>query len=149
MISRLSEERADGKDTFLVVLPTGTGKTEVLIEDFINQLNVGTVTNLLVIVPTRDLKRQILERFQKHVSNLRVGEDASDTDLHVVVQTSAYLTRHFSAIPSNRFGYIAVDEAHHAVAYGLPKTSKAFLSGCANSSSAHSRKPMPSTGSCI
>lgn len=126
VISRISEERAVGKDTFLVVLPTGTGKTEVLIEDFISQFNVGTVTNLLVIVPTRDLKRQTLERFQKHVSNLRVGEDAFDTDLQVVVQTSAYLTRHFSAVPSNRFGYIAVDEAHHAVAYGLRRVLEHF-----------------------
>ena len=126
VISRISEERADGKDTFLVVLPTGTGKTEVLIEDFISQFNVGTVTNLLVIVPTRDLKRQTLGRFEKHVSNLRVGEDAFDTDLQVVVQTSAYLTRHFSAVPSNRFGYIAVDEAHHAVAYGLRRVLEHF-----------------------
>lgn len=126
VISRISEERADGKDTFLVVLPTGTGKTEVLIEDFISQFNVGSVTNLLVIVPTRDLKQQTLTRFQKHVSNLRVGEDAFDTDLQVVVQTSAYLTRHFSAIPSDRFGYIAVDEAHHAVAYGLRRVLEHF-----------------------
>ncbi|NLZ79349.1 MAG: DEAD/DEAH box helicase [Gammaproteobacteria bacterium] len=126
VISRISEERADGKDTFLVVLPTGTGKTEVLIEDFISQFNIGTVTNLLVIMPTRDLKQQTLTRFQKHVSNLRVGENAFDTDLQVVVQTSAYLTRHFSAIPSDRFGYIAVDEAHHAVAYGLRRVLEHF-----------------------
>lgn len=113
-ISRISEERADGKDTFLVVLPTGTGKTEVLIEDFINQFNIGSVANLLVIVPTRDLKVQTLERFQKYVSNLRSGEDIFDTNLQVIVQTSAYLSRHFSAIPNDFFDYIAVDEAHHA-----------------------------------
>ena len=34
VISRLEEERNAGRNSFLVVLPTGTGKTEVLMEDF-------------------------------------------------------------------------------------------------------------------
>ena len=36
-----------------------------------------------------------------------------------LVQTSAYLHRHYYKIPADRFDYIVVDEAHHAAAQGL------------------------------
>ncbi|MGB3221991.1 MAG: DEAD/DEAH box helicase, partial [Desulforhopalus sp.] len=36
-----------------------------------------------------------------------------------LVQTSAYLHRHYYKIPTDRFDYIVVDEAHHAAAHGL------------------------------
>lgn len=126
VIARLEQERKQGKNTFLVVLPTGTGKTEVLIEDFRNQYSLGIVSNILVIVPTRELKQQTIARFRQHVPNLNVGENPFAPELQVVVQTSAYLLRHYSALNSQFFHYIAVDEAHRAAAYGFRRIIEHF-----------------------
>lgn len=124
-LERINKERIAGKNTFLVVLPTGTGKTEVFIEDMREQITNGSVKRVLVLVPTTALKAQTIGRITKHIPTLRVGESLSNTD--VTVQTNAGMLRQFRHIPSNYFDYVLVDEAHRAAAHGLRKVLEHFM----------------------
>ncbi|NTS78701.1 DEAD/DEAH box helicase family protein [Catenovulum sp. SM1970] len=125
-IKRINQERQSGKNTFLVVLPTGTGKTEVFIEDMRQQYLDKQIERVLVIVPTSALKTQMVERVKKHIPELQVGFELGDNRIDVVVQTSAYLLRHYQNQNSQHFDYILVDEAHRAAAHGLRKVLEHF-----------------------
>jgi superfamily II DNA or RNA helicase len=125
-INKINLERRKGKYTFLVVLPTGTGKTEVFIEDMRQQVVLGEVKRVLVIVPFVALKAQFVDRLTKQISQLNVGHDLTDKTYDIVVQTSAYMTRHYHNILSTEFDYILVDEAHHSVAHSLRKVLEHF-----------------------
>jgi len=122
-LDQLREARKKGRNTFLLVLPTGTGKTEIFIEDLVRLKERDPDLKALVIVPTRKLREQTLARFklrlpykfQDNVSDEIISENTAD----FLVQTAAYLHRHYYKIPADRFDYIVVDEAHHAAAHGL------------------------------
>ena len=119
----LSKAREDGRNSFLLVLPTGTGKTEIFIEDLVRLKEQDPDLKALVIVPTRKLRDQTLARFklrlpyqlQNNTSINILEENPAD----FMVQTTAHLHRHYYKIPADRFDYIVVDEAHHAAAQGL------------------------------
>lgn len=125
-LARIKEERQLGKDTFLVVLPTGTGKTEVFLEDLRQQFEQQQASKALIIVPGRDLKQQTIERISKRIPNIRVGELWLDNKLQVIVQTSAYMLRHFESLSPSYFDYMVVDEAHRAAAHGLRRVLEYF-----------------------
>lgn len=125
-LKRINEEREKGKSTFLVVLPTGTGKTEVFIEDMRQQYFVQAIQKVLVIVPTVSLKEQMVIRIKRHLPELIIGDELSDKSSDVTVQTSAYLLRHYSKHPADYYDYILVDEAHRAAANGLRKVLEYF-----------------------
>jgi superfamily II DNA or RNA helicase/phage repressor protein C with HTH and peptisase S24 domain len=125
-VNSISKQRAKGKSTFLVVLPTGTGKTEVFIEDLKNQIDAGICKKALAVVPSTALKKQLKERLSLRHPLLKVGELLTDSTLDIVVQTSAYMMRHYSTIQAQVFDYILIDEAHHAVATGLRKVIEYF-----------------------
>lgn len=126
----LAEARRDGQNTFLLVLPTGTGKTEVFIKDIEQLKEQDPGLKALVIVPTRKLRGQTLARFllrlpvelQNCISDDVVGDTTSD----IYVQTAAYLHRNYYKIAQDYFDYIVVDEAHHAAAHGLRKILEHF-----------------------
>lgn len=118
-VKSLQEKRSNGNQTFLIVLPTGTGKTEVFIEDFRQEFAKGLVKRALAIVPSTELKKQLIKRIVVQLSGVNVGEDFNDETLDVIVQTSAYVLRHYRSHVSTHFDYILVDEAHRAAAHGL------------------------------
>ncbi|QOL26239.1 DEAD/DEAH box helicase family protein [Thalassotalea sp. LPB0316] len=125
-LQRINKEREAGKNTFLVVLPTGTGKTEVFIEDMRQQFAEDNIQRVLVIVPTTALKDQFVERLNHQLPELRVGFSLDSSVTDIVVQTSAYVLRHFVHQPKDSFDYILVDEAHRAAAHGLRKVLEHF-----------------------
>ncbi len=125
-IERLERQRRLGKNTFLIVLPTGTGKTEIFIEDHARQRQQGHADRALVIVPSIQLKQQTLARFNLRNSELHVGEDLDDAALDLVVQTTAYMVRHYPRLEAKAFDYIVVDEAHHAPAQSLRRILEHF-----------------------
>ena len=125
-LQRINTERAKGKSTFLVVLPTGTGKTEVFIEDMRLQYQAKQIEKVLVIVPTRELKNQMLGRVKHHLPKLIVGHDFNDKNTDIIIQTSAYTLRHYIHQDASYFDYILVDEAHRAAAHGLRKVLEHF-----------------------
>ncbi|MDG1731640.1 MAG: DEAD/DEAH box helicase [Thalassotalea sp.] len=125
-VEQLNKDRKTGKDTFLVVLPMGTGKTEVFIEDVKQQFQKNAVKRVLAIVPSTELKKQLKSRLNAQLNNLHVGHDPQDKSLDVVIQTSAYMVRHYVKYGSDEFDYILVDEAHRAAAHGLRKVLEHF-----------------------
>ena len=122
-LDQLSKARENGLNTFLLVLPTGTGKTEIFIEDLVRLKEQDPNLKALIIVPSRKLRKQTLARFklrlpyqfQNRTSDDVLNENTAD----FLVQTTAYLHRHYYKIPADRFDYIVVDEAHHAAAHGF------------------------------
>jgi len=127
-IDALDNARASGKNAFLVVLPTGTGKTEVLIADLAAQHKLGLANKSLIIVPSKQLKIDHIQKFKARLGDydlkyLNVGEDF-ESDIQV--QTYSYMSRHFSKWSLNHFDYLAVDEAHHATAPTVKKVIQHF-----------------------
>ena len=122
-LHQLSEARKNGRNTFLLVLPTGTGKTEIFIEDLVRLKEYDPDLKALVIVPTRKLREQTLARFKLRLpyplQNRTSVDVLNENTADFLVQTTAFLHRHYYKIPADRFDYIVVDEAHHAAARGL------------------------------
>lgn len=118
-VKSLQDKRINGSKTFLIVLPTGTGKTEVFIEDFRQEFAKGNTKRALAIVPSTELKKQLIKRILAQLPAVKVGENFYELNLDVIVQTSAYVLRHFRNNMSTHFDYILVDEAHRAAAHGL------------------------------
>jgi superfamily II DNA or RNA helicase len=116
----ISELRRQGRNAILVVQPTGTGKTEVFLEDFRRLKELTPSLRALVIVPSRALREQTLERFRTRLPGVRCSDDFDHrADYDVCVQTSAFMLRHYHECDRDGFGYIVVDEAQHAPAAGL------------------------------
>ena len=101
----------------MVQMPTGTGKTCVLVacvRAWLSQ-NEGTVW---IVVHRRELVEQI-------VGTLQAGELSGDLDHRVRVYSIQWLSRHEGEL-AERPGLLVIDEAHHAVA----KTYKAMVEAC-------------------
>ncbi len=114
--------RSEGKNTFLIVLPTGTGKTEIFIKDIEQLKKRSPDLKTLIMVPTKALRQQTVDRLKQripqHIKN--IGTDFSGINPpDLIVQTYAFMHRHYYKYKKDRFDYIIVDEAHHAVASGL------------------------------
>jgi superfamily II DNA or RNA helicase len=106
----------------LLVLLTGTGKTEIFIEDIVRLKKQKKNLKALVIAPTRKLRDQIFARLQLRLPPDLQGltsDNVLNDNADFLVQTSAYLHRHYYKIPADRFDHIVVDDAHHAAAHGL------------------------------
>lgn len=126
----LENERKNGSVGSLVVLPTGTGKTEILIADFAKEFKKGNVDKALVMVPSRQLKSDHASKLRNRLKDydlekqVQVGENP-DSD-QIIIQTYSWLSRHYQNIPSTFFNYIAVDEAHHSMAPTVKKVIQHF-----------------------
>jgi superfamily II DNA or RNA helicase len=128
-IEEINTLRLNGEKNFLVVLPTGTGKTEIMISDILNSYHKNINSKTLILVPSRQLKidtiKKVILRFNEEFSNhnISIGEDR---ELQIVVQTYSWMSRYYQQFKTNGFNYIAVDEAHHAVAPTLQKVIQHF-----------------------
>ncbi len=125
----LEQQRHVGQKTFLIVLPTGTGKTEIFIEDIVRIKDVEPRLKVLILVPTRHLRSQTVERIMLRAPQFNnvISTDLAQGNGHeIIVQTFASLHRNYHTLPHDSFDYIVVDEAHHAVAHGLRKVLEHF-----------------------
>ena len=136
-----------GCDPALVVMPTGTGKTEVMIAAAV----ASQSSRVLVIVPTDALRQQTADKFLSYGMLARLGVitdipnpivgilDSKPDDIHlrpleacnIVVSTmssiglaEAPMQQQFAAL----FSHIFFDEAHHIEA----ATWKKFRAHCAH-----------------
>ena len=106
--------RAGGNTIALLPHATGTGKTVTAIADA-RRLNLRT----LFVVHTKELVEQAVGKFAElwpGVSCGRFGDSVRDTIEHVVVGTVQSLSKNLAAFKPDDFGYLIVDEAHHATA---------------------------------
>lgn len=135
------------KDPATIVLPTGTGKTETMLATTL----VNRASRTLVIVPTRDLKDQLAEKFMnwgmlrrlgvlpasspnpkvlilnKTITKASMLEHIENAD--VVVSTPALLARAPEEVKSRlrvAFSHVYFDEAHHVVAAEWGAIKKLF-----------------------
>ncbi len=127
-LASIRQARAEGKNAFLVVLPTGTGKTEVLIADLAEQWLASKVRKALILVPSKQLQQDLIIRLAERLpefglEGLQLGTDLS---ANIMVQTYAMISRHYSKLNPDLFDYLAVDEAHHATAPTLKKVIHHF-----------------------
>ncbi len=127
-LQQINKSRLDGSSAFLVVFPTGTGKTKILMEDIKQQLKKNSGMNILCLAPRTKIVEQLLKNIKLsleeiNLKKINVGADKSN---QIIVQTYAWISRHYLEFTPDKFQYIAIDEAHHAVAPTLIKVIHYF-----------------------
>ena len=128
-LMHLEKQRRAGLSTFLIVLPTGTGKTEIFIKDIARLKEAKPDLKALVMVPTRNLRSQTIERMMMRIPEYKavIGSDyLPESGKEIIVQTYATMHRNYYALAQDCFDYIVVDEAHHALAHGLRRVIEHF-----------------------
>ncbi len=130
IVDKIAESKESYNSSNLVVLPTGTGKTEILIHDLVHDYKKNPKFKALIIVPSVKLKSQFTTKLNERLADysltgdhLQVGLDVND---NVLVKTNAWTCRNYYKFKPKHFTYIAIDEAHHAVAPALGKAIKHF-----------------------
>jgi len=122
ILSQISADRISGNTTFLIHLPTGTGKTKIIEEDLKNLFRQYPDITVCILTPTSNLQNQwisvLLDIFPD-----RVGKD---NKYQIFVTTYAYMYMNYYRFDSNFFNYMVVDEAHHSPAIALSKVIKHF-----------------------
>lgn len=130
ILEKLTKERQEGKTAFLVVLPTGTGKTEIFIADFVSRFRQDNGARGLMMVPSKQLKfdhiDKIRNRFREYGLHDRVCVGENPAECTLTVQTYSWLSRHYQRIDPDCFDYVAVDEAHHSMAPTVQKVIRHF-----------------------
>jgi superfamily II DNA or RNA helicase len=113
-LEALEAIRAEGKTIALLTHATGSGKTHVAVTDA-RRLGLRT----LYLAHREKLPRQTEERFaeiwpQATTALFRSG--AEKPGARVVLTTFQAMSRNLSKFDPREFGYLIIDEAHHAVA---------------------------------
>lgn len=114
ILEDLISSRKDGINTALIVLPTGTGKSEIIIDDITQLVKQNEISKILVMVPSTAVKID----WEKRVSIF------SNLNIDVKFYNTVFLTRNI--LPSDYYDYIVFDEAHHAQASNCKKTLQYF-----------------------
>lgn len=103
ILKKLDEDRLNNINTSLIVLPTGTGKSQIIIEDLTKKYIKDNINNILILVPTLRIKKDWLERIK----------DIDNFNIKVLTYISAYKEMYSKG--NNYYDYIVFDEAHHAM----------------------------------
>jgi superfamily II DNA or RNA helicase/phage repressor protein C with HTH and peptisase S24 domain len=122
----LSSNRQDGRRNFLLVLPTGTGKSEIFIKDISLVMESDPQFSALILVPSRKLRQQTIARCKLRLPQYRQQIGSEGDHLIIRVLTYASLQRHYFEYEPDHFDYIVVDEAHHSAAVGLRRALEHF-----------------------
>lgn len=116
-LDEIARRREQGVGCFLLVLPTGSGKSRVVEEDLARFAPTRPGFKALVLAPST----AIVDDWQRRLS-ASLPAYAPD----VVVATYGWANRHYTEYAPDHFDYIVVDEAHHAVAPALKRTIQHF-----------------------
>ncbi len=120
MLSRVETEFHRHR-SLMVQMPTGTGKTYLLVavvSDFIR----NTGEHVWIVTHRRELVQQVKATIRKFKT---LVDDATDIEKHVTVYSIQWLTRHYGEV-EEKPGMIIIDEAHHAVAKTYSSVINAF-----------------------
>ena len=127
-INKIQTQRENGDTSFLVVLPTGTGKTEVFVEDVKRQIELNPKLKVLAVVPSRALREQLANRLVESIPAITIAKHVNDAhNAQILVVTSALILRHFHLFRRDAFDYILIDEAHRAAAIGIRNALEYFM----------------------
>jgi superfamily II DNA or RNA helicase len=112
---RFLEELRDNNGTIaLIPHATGTGKTITAIMD---AKNLGLPT--LYVAHRSDLVMQTKKKFMENWSEKRVGTFSAgqkDVEAYIITATIQSIEKNLDYFKPDHFGYIIIDEAHHAAA---------------------------------
>lgn len=112
-LKTLERDRENGKKSFLVVLPPGTGKSRIILED-IERIKIDKG---LIICPTRKIRDQWRKDLVKYENKF-------------IIETYSWISRHFRDYDKLSFSYFIVDEAHHSPAPTIRKVIQYFDTNC-------------------
>ena len=115
ILDDLHKSRQEGINTALIVIPTGTGKSQIVIEDIKDLAKKNEIHNVLIMVPTTTLKND----WKKRVENL-------DKSLNIEVKFYNTVFQEKNSLDKSYYNYIVFDEAHHAQAANCKKTLQYF-----------------------
>lgn len=110
----LAQQRSIGKTMALVLHATGAGKTVTAIND---ARRIGLRT--LYVAHTTNLVKQTARAFRQHWPEAHTGiysGSRKEAETHIVSATIQSLSRNLEKFSPDDFGYIIIDEAHHAPA---------------------------------
>lgn len=113
-LENLRKLREEGKTITLVQGATGSGKSAIGVLD---AKSVGK--RVLFLAHTKELVNQGYENFKKLWSEVSVGkfvDSDHDTDTFVVCGSIQSIIRNLSSFKPDDFGYLIIDECHHASA---------------------------------
>ncbi len=116
ILSSLHESREQNINTSLVVCPTGSGKSQIAIEDIKRLSEEGKIHNALIMVPTKAIRHDWEERLEKQDLGI---------DVTVELYNRTFLRRH--DLQTDYYNYILFDEAQHAQAANCAKTLQYFV----------------------
>lgn len=116
VLELLDKDRKKGKTTALIVLPTGTGKSQICIEDLKKDYIHENVKRVLIMTPSLRIKEDWLKRIDE-LSYLNY-------EIDVFCYNYVFATKNMKA--TNYYDYIIFDEAHHAQAANCKKTIQYF-----------------------
>jgi hypothetical protein len=125
-LAALEQLRASGKTIALLTHATGTGKTLVAVSDA-RRCKYRT----LYLAHMEKLPKQTALRFNElwpeaPTAIYRSGQHSNTSQAKVVLSTFQAMARNLSRFNPKEFGYIIVDEAHHAVADTFSEIIKHF-----------------------
>lgn len=119
-----AERDVQGKFRHLLVAATGTGKTMVAAFDYSRWSRAQTGTHrpsLLFVAHREEILSQALGTFRgvlrdHNFGDLLVAGWEPAQQAHLFCSIQSYNSRHLDELPPEHFGYIVVDEFHHAEA---------------------------------
>lgn len=107
--------RTQGIYTSLIVIPTGTGKSQIVMEDLKQLSQEHKIKTVLIMVPSLPVK----EDWQRRLGPLQ-------EQLKIEVQFYNTVFLHKNSLAKDHYDYIVFDEAHHAQAANCKKTLQYF-----------------------
>lgn len=123
----IKKAREEGNNSFLVVLPTVSGKSKIIEEDIKENLLLNPELRILIMSPTNNIKLDWFERIKLLLNeikqNITYGDGVSN---QIVITTYSSAYGFVNYLDKEYFDYIVVDEAHHAVADVTKKTIQYF-----------------------
>lgn len=105
-LKEIEQKRKEGIKSFLIVFPTASGKSKIVEEDLII-FSKASELSALILVPNNAVKNDWISRINNSLSTLKSN---------IEIQTYSFAIRNYSSNRNDKFNYIVVDEAHHAVA---------------------------------
>lgn len=115
ILEDIHKSRTECVNTALIVIPTGTGKSQIVIEDLKQLAKDNKVKKVLIMVPSIQIK----EDWQKRVAIFN-----GKLDIEIKYYNTVFLEKNL--LPKDYYDYIVFDEAHHAQAANCKKTLQYF-----------------------
>ncbi len=127
VLEDISAERESGKQKYLVIAATGTGKTMIAAFDYKNYCSkVGGRPRLLFIAHREEILKQACSAFRQVLRDGSFGDivvsgaEVLQTN-HLFCSVQSWNSRNFDDFDPEYFDYIVLDEAHHASASSYQK----------------------------